>query len=280
MSPADGALSQLRAATDPERQGRRVLRAAVRQQRPAGAQADPARDRPGRARSPACGRCPSARPGCGSTSGARRGRRRPTAGGELDRAAAVRPRAAHARRRARLPRRLDERRGRRGRRGDRAPPTRTTRRRTSLCSPPTWRPRRELAAAATAGLDAARRRAGALPRDLAGDLPAPRRATATTRCFLLQVDCSPYRAAAHEAALAGDGDPLVEQAATPDDRRAAAAAAARGDLRARPGPGGPAGRERRPSCATTSCAAIADACWRAISLPAAAAPSRPARTRR
>lgn len=34
--------------------------------------------------------------------------------------------------------------------------------------------------------------------------------------FLLQVDSSPYRARAHEAALAREGDPILEQAATPD----------------------------------------------------------------
>jgi AcrR family transcriptional regulator len=34
--------------------------------------------------------------------------------------------------------------------------------------------------------------------------------------FLLQVDSSPYRARAHEAALAREGDPILAQAATPD----------------------------------------------------------------
>jgi AcrR family transcriptional regulator len=34
--------------------------------------------------------------------------------------------------------------------------------------------------------------------------------------FLLQVDCSPYRERAHEAALAAAGDPLLEAAAAPD----------------------------------------------------------------
>jgi AcrR family transcriptional regulator len=34
--------------------------------------------------------------------------------------------------------------------------------------------------------------------------------------FLLQVDCSPYKRAAHEAALAGGGDALLEAAADPD----------------------------------------------------------------
>ena len=33
--------------------------------------------------------------------------------------------------------------------------------------------------------------------------------------FLLQVDCSPYKDPAHEAAMARDGDPLVEAAAAP-----------------------------------------------------------------
>ena len=34
--------------------------------------------------------------------------------------------------------------------------------------------------------------------------------------FLLQVECSPYRERAHEASLAREGDPLIEQAARPD----------------------------------------------------------------
>ena len=34
--------------------------------------------------------------------------------------------------------------------------------------------------------------------------------------FLLQVDCSPYRADAHAASRAQDGDALLEQAASPD----------------------------------------------------------------
>ena len=34
--------------------------------------------------------------------------------------------------------------------------------------------------------------------------------------FLLQVDCSPYKAAAHEAAMARDDDPLMAAAAMPD----------------------------------------------------------------
>lgn len=33
--------------------------------------------------------------------------------------------------------------------------------------------------------------------------------------FLLQVDCSPYRESAHEAAIARDGDPLIEAAGAP-----------------------------------------------------------------
>ena len=34
--------------------------------------------------------------------------------------------------------------------------------------------------------------------------------------FLLQVECSPYRERAHEASLAREGDPLLEQAGRPD----------------------------------------------------------------
>lgn len=86
--------------------------------------------------------------------------------------------------------------------------------------------------------------------------------------FLLQVDASPYKAEAHEAAMAGDGDALLEQAATPDLAaallplpldvlyelslgpavRLAAAGAELGDR---------------------DLEAVADACWRAISRPGA-----------
>ena len=72
-----------------------------------------------------------------------------------------------------------------------------------------------LAAAATAGLESSAGPAErfnsmwlATYRHLAGDREQA--------VFLLQVDCSPYRADAHRAALAGAGDPLLEQASRPD----------------------------------------------------------------
>jgi AcrR family transcriptional regulator len=73
----------------------------------------------------------------------------------------------------------------------------------------------ELAAAATAGLDPS---AGPAERFRSIWLAAYRHLAANRddALFLLQVDCSPYRAEAHEGAVAGDGDPLLEQAATPD----------------------------------------------------------------
>ncbi len=87
--------------------------------------------------------------------------------------------------------------------------------------------------------------------------------------FLLQVDSSPYRACAHEAALGREGDPVLAQAAMPDMAaellplppevlyelglapavRLAANGAELGD---------------------TELEAIAAACWRAVSRPASA----------
>jgi AcrR family transcriptional regulator len=73
----------------------------------------------------------------------------------------------------------------------------------------------ELAAAATAQIDAA-----AAPEERFREMwLAIHRHMAANRehaLFLLQVDASPYRAAAHEAAHAAAGDPLLEQAALPD----------------------------------------------------------------
>jgi AcrR family transcriptional regulator len=72
----------------------------------------------------------------------------------------------------------------------------------------------QLAAAATAGLDA-----GAEPGDQFRSiwLATYRYLTANPdhARFLLQVDHSPYRSAAHQAAIAA-GDPLAAQAAAPD----------------------------------------------------------------
>lgn len=124
----------------------------------------------------------------------------------------------------------------------------------------------ELAIAATAGLDPA---AGPAER-FRGIWLATYRHLASNRdhaLFLLQVDASPYKGAAHEAAMAGEGA-LLEQAATPDLAaallplpldvlyelslgpavRLAAAGAELGDR---------------------DLEAVADACWRAISRPGA-----------
>jgi AcrR family transcriptional regulator len=72
----------------------------------------------------------------------------------------------------------------------------------------------ELAAAATSGLDP-----DSPPQDLFRHLwLATHKHLAANRdhaLFLLQVDCSPYKEPAHEAALARDGDPLVEVAGAP-----------------------------------------------------------------
>ena len=73
----------------------------------------------------------------------------------------------------------------------------------------------ELAAAATAGLD---RAAGPAERFKQLWLAAYRHLAANREhaLFLLQVDCSPYRDDAHEAALAAGDDPLLREAASPD----------------------------------------------------------------
>ena len=73
----------------------------------------------------------------------------------------------------------------------------------------------DLAAAATAGLDPA---AGPEERFRGIWLATYRHLAANPEhaLFLLQVDASPFRAPAHEAAMASEGDPLMEQAATPD----------------------------------------------------------------
>jgi AcrR family transcriptional regulator len=73
----------------------------------------------------------------------------------------------------------------------------------------------ELAAAATADLD---RSAGAANRFKQLWLAAYRHLAAHREhaLFLLQVDCSPYRDDAHEAALAAGDDPLLREAASPD----------------------------------------------------------------
>jgi AcrR family transcriptional regulator len=72
----------------------------------------------------------------------------------------------------------------------------------------------ELAAAATRGLAAAAE-AGTRFRSLWLATYHHLKANPDHARFLLQVEHSPYRRAAHQAAIAGD-DPLVAQAATPD----------------------------------------------------------------
>jgi AcrR family transcriptional regulator len=72
----------------------------------------------------------------------------------------------------------------------------------------------QLAAAATDGL-AADADAGTRFRSLWLATYRHLKANPDNARFLLQVDHSPYRGAAHRAAIAGD-DPLVAQAATPD----------------------------------------------------------------
>ncbi len=72
----------------------------------------------------------------------------------------------------------------------------------------------KLTAAATAGLDPAAQ-AGTRFRGIWLASYRHLKANPDHARFLLQVDHSPYRSAAHEAAIA-DGDPLVAQAAMPD----------------------------------------------------------------
>jgi AcrR family transcriptional regulator len=72
----------------------------------------------------------------------------------------------------------------------------------------------KLAAAATADLDPAAQ-AGARFRSIWLASYRHLKANPDHARFLLQVDHSPYRSAAHEAAIAGS-DPLAAQAATPD----------------------------------------------------------------
>jgi AcrR family transcriptional regulator len=125
----------------------------------------------------------------------------------------------------------------------------------------------ELAAASTAALDAA---AGPAER-FRGIWMAAYRHLAANRDharFLLQVDFSPYSARAHAAALAGDGDPLLEQAAMPD----IAAQLLPLPLEVLYELGlGPAVRlaAAETELDEGTLGAVADACWRAISRPLA-----------
>ena len=121
----------------------------------------------------------------------------------------------------------------------------------------------ELGAAATAGVDP-----GAEPATRFRTIwLATYRHMAANRehaLFLLQVDASPYRAEAREASLAAAGDPLLEQASTPDVAE-----------RLQPLPLdvlyelglAPAVRlaVSAPDLSDADLEAAADACWRAVS---------------
>jgi AcrR family transcriptional regulator len=124
----------------------------------------------------------------------------------------------------------------------------------------------ELAAAATSGLDS---KAGPDER-FRGIWLATYRHLAANRdhaLFLLQVDSSPFRAAAHRAATQNQGDALMEQAATPDIA-----------ARLEPLPLevlyelslGPAVRlaASETELSDRDLEAVAGACWRAVSRPA------------
>jgi AcrR family transcriptional regulator len=124
----------------------------------------------------------------------------------------------------------------------------------------------ELAAAATAALDAS---AAPAERFRAMWLAAYRHLAANRdhARFLLQVDFSPYSARAHEAAIAG-GDPLLEQAAAPDIAAQLLPLPPEVLYELGLGPAvrlAAAGTELDDG----TLGAIADACWRAISRPAA-----------
>jgi AcrR family transcriptional regulator len=122
----------------------------------------------------------------------------------------------------------------------------------------------KLAAAATAGLDLTAE-AGARFRGIWLASYRYLKANPDHARFLLQVDHSPYRSAAHEAMIA-DGDPLVAQAAAPD----AAAWLLPLPLEVIYELGlSPAVRLAAGETELTQeqLSQIADACWRAISQP-------------
>jgi AcrR family transcriptional regulator len=120
----------------------------------------------------------------------------------------------------------------------------------------------ELAAAATADLDPA---AGPAERFRAIWLATYRHVAANREqaLFLLQVDCSPYRAEARDAAQA-TGDPLLEQAAMPDlaARLLPLPLEVLYELGLAPAIRLAAGGPELPDA---DLAAVADACWRAVS---------------
>jgi AcrR family transcriptional regulator len=122
----------------------------------------------------------------------------------------------------------------------------------------------QLAAAATSGL-VADAEAGTRFRSLWLAAYHHLKANPDHARFLLQVDHSPYRSAAHQAAIAGD-DPLVAQAAMPD----AAAQLLPVPLEVIYELGlSPAVRLAAGATELTAhqLEQIADACWRAISRP-------------
>jgi len=84
--------------------------------------------------------------------------------------------------------------------------------------------------------------------------------------FLLQVDCSPHRISAHEAAMSRDGDPFLEQVAAPD--MAACLLPLPLEVLYELGLG-PAVRlaAGEVELGAGELTMIADACWRAISRP-------------
>lgn len=86
--------------------------------------------------------------------------------------------------------------------------------------------------------------------------------------FLLQVDCSPYRAAAHEAASAGEGDGLLREAASSGIAERLLPLPLEVVYELGLGPAvrlAATGQRLTPAELTT----VADACWRAISRPGA-----------
>jgi AcrR family transcriptional regulator len=123
----------------------------------------------------------------------------------------------------------------------------------------------ELAEAATAGLD---RSAGPAERFRGIWLATYRHLSADRdrALFLIQVDGSPFRAAAHQSAPAGHGDPLMEQAAMPDiaERLLPLPLEVIYELGL-----GPAVRlaASEADLDDGQLGAVADACWRAISRP-------------
>lgn len=132
--------------------------------------------------------------------------------------------------------------------------------------------KRDLGAAAVAGVDPAAPPAERFRRMWLGIhqhlAAAPERAR-----FLVQVDGSPYARVAHERSLAEAGDPLVAEAAKPDLAACLAPLPVEVlyDLGVGPAIRAAATGER---LAPAVLAALAEACWRAISRPGPAGRAR------